>query len=306
MIDVVKIERKAGAFIGNYEMYSEREASKRNIPYVNWATGLANGDFLPIHDVVPHCLVPRTLDKYGRLLLPPMVIPVLRVNYNICRVIPRLGRNAKELFLATKRWIIYANDAPEGKTFFNPTPDASWTYGSVTTPLNGFMNGFTNEHFAFFVLYLNYLNAGKSPKVAVYDAYVKAFNPKKPTQLRAEKTLIGSIEYMKTGNVDIAQIQKAFVANGMDGEWVASRLKEEAENEMSKSSERMEAIREILKLAGVSSEPAKTSPIAQIFGNSIQVGGTVGGGNNHLPGRTVSQKAIEGYEEVEIPPTENE
>jgi hypothetical protein len=268
MIDVVKIERRGGQYVGMYEMYSQREADKRGIDYRFWSNGLATGEFLEGLEG-PWCLTSATYNNLGKMIIPPMVIPVLKVNYNIWKVVPRLGRNCKQLTLATRTWFIYANTQPDGRTFFNPDVNANWNRQKVKTSLSYFMDGLTNRDFAFFALYMRHLTEGMDPDDAVLDAYVQAYNGYRILK-SAQRQLLQVIEYMGTGAVDTSTIREAMKEAGLDSKFIADRLKDEATNKESKASERMDALKQILTLSGVTDATEKTQTVNVLYGGRTQ------------------------------------
>lgn len=300
MVDVIRIERKHGKYDGVYYMYSKAEAERRGLEYVYWSKGLADGSFLPIHEKIPLCLTESWKDENGRIIVPPMCIPVLRVNYNIGRVVKMLGRNAKELTLATRTWYIYANEQENGRVFFNPSPTPQWS-GQVWTSLKGFERGFTHEHFGFFAIYLNNLTHGMSANDALLQAYRQAFDKPTVTLQKADAFMQQCIEYMRTG-VDITQIQDAFKKANVDASWIVERLKKEATEDMSKASERMDALREILKLSGVTPDAPKENKatINHFFGPYQEPGQITGQAQARLPGRNTKELTTSQGEGVEV------
>ena len=263
MGQVIEFERKNKMnprWDGIYRMYSEAEAQTHGIEYLEWWEGLRDNKFKNGLGG-PHCLVEETyveneVSGSRNLFLPRMVVPVFFVNYRPY-LTGHFARTAVLLSLATCRWVVYRRRGKKGRNKFDPKPTAMWAKSSVKTSLDDFCGGFKEIDYLFVLGYMRELLLGYLPQEAMLRAF-KEIYPKRQRKrgLTREQTVIrwlkNCLTYLDSGMAESnGRFKEAFEKLNINEEWVASRLKEEAESKSNKHSERKQALDELQEKMGL-------------------------------------------------------
>lgn len=271
---IVELNRKSVTentrWDGIYRMYSEDEAQARGIEYLEWWEGIRDNKFKNGLGG-PYCLVEETyvdneVSGSRSLFLPRMVVPVFFIDYRPYLTAP-VARTAIALSLATFRWLVYRRHNKRERNKYDPKPTAMWAKSSVRTQLDDFREGFKETDYLFVLGYMRELLLGLMPREATLKAFSGAypFRPRK-RGLTREQTAIrwlkNCLTYLDSGMADTDRLKDAFKRLNIDEDWVAGRLKIEAESKDNKYPERKQALDEIQEKMGI-----KDAADAQIGAN---------------------------------------
>lgn len=268
---------------GIYRMYSEDEAEAHGIEYLEWWEGIRDNKFR--HGLAgPHCLVEETyveneVSDSRNLFLPRMVVPVFFVEYRPY-LTGHFAKSAIILSLATFRWVVYRRRNKKGRNKFDPAPTAWWAKSSVKTSLDDFRDGFKEIDYLFILGYMRELLLGHMPREATLRAFTAAY-PKRPRKrgLTREQTAIrwlkNSLTYLDSGMANTDKLKAAFDKLNINEEWVAGRLKEEAESKENKYPERTKALDEIQVIMGTKDAAGiqtGLNPFSELGGAQANIG----------------------------------
>ncbi len=268
---------------GLYRMYSEDEAQAHGIEYLEWWEGIRDNKFK--HGLAgPHCLVEETyvnneVSDSRNLFLPRMVVPVFFVEYRPY-LTGHFAKSAIILSLATFRWVVYRRRNKRGRNKFDPAPTAMWAKSSVKTSLDDFRDGFKEKDYFFVLGYMRELLLGHMPVVAMLRAFKETY-PKRPRKkgLTREQTVVrwlkNCLTYLDSGMANTDKLKAAFDKLNINEEWVANRLKEEAESKDNKHSERKQALDEMQVIMGLKDAAGiqtGLNPFSELGGAQANIG----------------------------------